>query len=153
MVTGIVCSYDINVRDKLQIYLENHELIDCSEKQTEEYGRENGAPLFYTSMAGVVMTDAMKYIAPKNREEMMKRHDYKEYLKSDDIELENVIEKHKCFERLTEDAPDKFHTTKMVRKPKWFSDGLFDVYKSRLTLRGFSFVWLQDFAHFFSPVV
>ena len=70
-----------------------------------------------------------------------------------DKKNDNIIVDYDCFSNLQKERPEgRVHTSKVVRKKKFFSDGKFDTYKSRWTVRGFTFRKYIEFLRTFAPV-
>jgi hypothetical protein len=147
----IVCSYDVTVRDKYQVFTESGKTFQVSEKFIEEFSVK---PKLFYSMAGLVRTDAFSFTSPKNRTEMLKRHDSADFIKAETVEMLNIIVDMECFDRMSKDRPEGFriHTSKMVYKIKFMADGTYDKHKARWTIRGFTFLFLQDFLAWHAPV-
>ena len=85
---------------------------------------------------------------------MKKRHDLAEYDIADQIEIKNIIVDHDCFSELLKNRPKNayVHTSKVVRTKKYFADGSFKKYKSRWTIRGFTFRHLYEYFRTYAPV-
>ena len=147
---GIICSYDKTTRNKLQIFLRNGVTVDTTQNKVVEFVEQE---LIFISHTAVV-TDGLNFITPRSDDELKKRHDLIEYDIADQIEMKNIIVDHDCFSELLKNRPENayVHTSKVVRTKNYFADGSFKKYKSRWTIRGFTFRHLYEYFRTYAPV-
>ena len=153
---GIICSYHKFNKNRLQIGRQNRTAEFYPTKKVNEFVDKSADDIvLFSSLLSNQQIDKkyFGYINPKNRAEALKRHDWPEWDKAEQLEVKAFRDMKYLVDFQVERPKGKFvHSMRLVYQIKVFTDGTLDKYKVRLVFRGFSMIKFRDFQDTYAPV-
>jgi hypothetical protein len=151
-IPGVVSGFHDRNKARFQVCTADGRAEFYNSKQILEFKDQT---ILFTSLLSTQQIDTkwMGYINPKSRVEAMKRHDWPEWQKAENLELGQFKDLRYLVNFVKERPKGVFiHKLRFVYQIKVFTDGTLDKYKVRIVFRGFTQILFRDFEETYAPV-
>ena len=152
LIPGLVVGFHKNNNSRFLVAKEDMEVDFYKSKQIKEF--KHKTILFTSLLSNVnINTEYLNYIEPKNRHDMLKRHDAAKWLEAENVEKRRSVE-FKYFKGYSVEKPKGvfIHDLMFIYQLSLNADGTLNKYKVRTIMRGFTFVPGRDYFETFAPV-